>query len=154
MTLVSEKYFDFGIELMEKVSSSITVEKLQNDLDVTAIAKQSILQDNELITKFLECSKDNKCLEEVEKKKMYDELVQKIVNARFCEEFRAYRAEFTARGSMNKENNFTLRQSLDSYGRKRQAKKDKNKKGGTKKSGERKDSSQEEVVVKKLTISL
>ena len=74
---------------------------------------------------------------------MYDELVQKIVNARFCEEFRAYRAEFTARGSLNKENNFTLRQSLDSYGRKKQASKDKNKTRGTKKSGAKKDSSQE-----------
>jgi hypothetical protein len=40
MTLVSEEYFDFGIELMKKVSSSITVEKLQNDLDVTATAKK------------------------------------------------------------------------------------------------------------------
>jgi hypothetical protein len=41
MTLVSEEYFDFGIELMKKVSSSITVEKLQNDLDVTATAKKN-----------------------------------------------------------------------------------------------------------------
>jgi hypothetical protein len=59
MTLVSEEYFDFGVELMKKVSSSITVEKLQNDLDVTAAAKQAILEDNELITKFIECSTGN-----------------------------------------------------------------------------------------------
>jgi len=53
MTLVSEEYFDFGIELMKKVSSSLTVEKLQNDLDVTATAKQSIFfQDNELVRFF------------------------------------------------------------------------------------------------------
>jgi hypothetical protein len=138
MTLVSEEYFELGIELMKKVSSSITVEKLQNDLDVTATAKQSILQDNELITKFIECSKDNTCLEEVEKKKIYNELVEKVVNARFWEEFRAYRAEFTARGSHNKENNFALRQSLDSYSCKRKANKDKNKKTGTEKSGAKK----------------
>jgi hypothetical protein len=128
---------------MKKVSSSVTVEKLQNDLDVTATAKQSILQDNQLIRKFMECSKDNTCLEEAEeKKKIYDELVEKVVNARFSEEFRAYRAEFTARGSMNKENNFTLRQSLDSYSRKRKAYINKNQKIETKKNGP-KDSSQE-----------
>jgi hypothetical protein len=69
MTLVSEEYFDFGIELMKKVSSSVTVQKLQNDLDVTATAKQSILQDDKLITKFIECSKDNTCLEEAGRKK-------------------------------------------------------------------------------------
>ena len=57
MTLVPEEYFDFGVELMKKVSSSITVEKLQNDLDVTAPAKEAILEDNELITKFMECSR-------------------------------------------------------------------------------------------------
>ena len=142
MTLVSEEYFDFGVELMKKVSSSITVEKLQNDLDVTAPAKEAILEDNGLITKFIECSRENKCLEEVEKKKLYNELVEKVVNARFCEEFRAYRAEFTARGSENKQNNFTLRQTLDSYARKRQASTDKNKKRGAKKSGAKKDSSQ------------
>ena len=53
------------------------------------------------------------------------------------------RAKFTAQGSENKENNLTLRQSLDSYSRKRQASKDKNKKRRTKKSSAKKDSSQE-----------
>ena len=50
MTLVSEEYFDFGVELMKKVSSSLTVEKLQNYLDVTATTtKQSILQEDGLV---------------------------------------------------------------------------------------------------------
>ena len=57
----------------------------------------------------------------MEKKQLYNELIENVVNARFCVEFRAYRAKFTARGSENKENNLTLRQSLDSYSRKRQA---------------------------------
>ena len=93
MTLVSEEYFDFGVELMKKVSSSLTVEKLQNDLDVTATAKQSILQDDELIRIFLKCSEENTCLEEAEEKKnIYYALVGKVVNARFSEEL-----EFTAR---------------------------------------------------------
>jgi hypothetical protein len=48
-----------------------------------------------------------------------------------------------SRGSKNKENNFTLRQSLDSYSHKRKANKDKNKKRGTEKSGAKIDSSQE-----------
>jgi hypothetical protein len=77
------------------------------------------------------------------KKKIYKELVEKVVNARFCEEFRAYRAEFIARGSMNKENNFTLRQSLDSYSRKIKPNNGKKEKRGTKKSSAKKDSSQE-----------
>jgi len=34
MTLVSEEYFDFGLHLMEKISSSLTQEKLQSELGI------------------------------------------------------------------------------------------------------------------------
>ena len=59
-----------------------------------------MLQDKQVFSKFLECSKDNEYLEEVEeKKKKYEELVEKVVNERFSEGFRAYTADFIARGS-------------------------------------------------------
>ena len=56
---------------MGKVSTSLTVEKLQNALDAKATAKRSTLQDKQLVSKFLECSKDNEYLEEAEEKKKH-----------------------------------------------------------------------------------
>ena len=65
---------------------------------------------------------------EVEEKKKHEELIEKVVNAIFSEEFRACREEFTVRANKNKENNFTLHQKLDSYGRKRKSNDKKRKK--------------------------
>ena len=88
-----------------------------------------MLQDNQLFSKLLECSKDSEYLEEIEEKKQtYEELIEKVVNARFSDDFRVCRAEFTVRGCNSKENNFTLRQNLDSYGRKRKSNDKKRKK--------------------------
>ena len=51
-------------------------------------------------------------------------MVDKVINARFSEEFRAYKEEYTVRGGKSKLNNLTLRGQLDSYGKRKKKKKD------------------------------
>ena len=53
------------------------------------------------------------------KKIIFYELMENIVNARFGEESRAYKEEFTTRGSKNKKTNLTLRKTLDVIGSKK-----------------------------------
>ena len=47
MTLFSEQCFDFGLHLIEKISSSLTQEKLKSELGITQKAKKNILGDKE-----------------------------------------------------------------------------------------------------------
>eukprot|EP00536_Pseudo-nitzschia_multiseries_P006133 jgi/Psemu1/14547/gm1.14547_g len=85
-----------------KVSASVDQEKLGNDPDVTANAKDGILKNDELLEAFLDCSK---------------ELVDKVINARFSsEEIRAYREEHTATGTKYKRMNLTMREDIDVIG--------------------------------------
>ena len=120
MTLVSEEYFAFGVEAMKKVSSALTGEKLQNQLQTTQKEKQRILNDKSLLDLFMDCSANNNHLDgEEEKKIIFYELMEKIVNARFGEEIRAHKEEFTTRGSKNKKTNLTLRKTLDVIGSKK-----------------------------------
>ena len=120
MTLVSEEYFAFGVEAIKKVSSALTGEKLQNQLQTTQKEKQRILNDKSLLDLFMDCSANNNHLDgEEEKKIIFYELMEKIVNARFSEEIRAYKEEFTTRGSKNKKTNLTLRKTLDVIGSKK-----------------------------------
>eukprot|EP00536_Pseudo-nitzschia_multiseries_P000293 jgi/Psemu1/639/gm1.639_g len=66
--------------LMKKVSASVDQEKLDNDHDVTANAKDDILKNDELLEVFLDCSKGNVYLEKLsEKKKIFAELVDKVI---------------------------------------------------------------------------
>ena len=48
-------------------------------------------------------------------KNIFSELLEKVVNARFSEEMRAYTEEYTTRGSKNNPTKLALRPSLDSY---------------------------------------
>eukprot|EP00536_Pseudo-nitzschia_multiseries_P009562 jgi/Psemu1/23564/gm1.23564_g len=100
LTLGNEQYFYFEVMLMKKVSASVDQEKLGNDPDVTANVKDDILKNDELLEVFLDCSKGNVYLGKlIEKKKIFAELVDKVINARFSEEIRAYREEHTERGT-------------------------------------------------------
>eukprot|EP00536_Pseudo-nitzschia_multiseries_P019316 jgi/Psemu1/60050/gm1.60050_g len=76
LTLLNEQYFDFGVQAMKKV-----------DLNMTEHAKKEIMGDQELLDLFLDCSKSNDYLEEDrEKQKIFKELLDQVVNARFSEE--------------------------------------------------------------------
>ena len=124
LTLVTIKYFEFGSLLMEKVSEGLTQTKLKNNLGASEKGKKSILNDNEILQSFLKASEDNEHLKSVDDRtKIFKLLVDKVVNARFSEEFRAYKEEYTVRGGKNKEHNLTLRGSLNSLGAKRKKKK-------------------------------
>eukprot|EP00536_Pseudo-nitzschia_multiseries_P007333 jgi/Psemu1/17706/gm1.17706_g len=114
LTLVDEQYFHFGVMLMKKVSASVDQEKLGNDPDVTANAKDDILKNDELLGIFLDCCKGNVYLGKLsEKKKIFAEFVDKMINARFSEEIRAYREEHAARGTKYKGTNLTMREEID-----------------------------------------
>ena len=64
---------------------------LRNVRGVVRSAKESIVDDSELMGLFLDSSEGNEHLETMgEKIKMYKALVTKVANARFCEEFRTY----------------------------------------------------------------
>ena len=99
MTLVSEEYFDFGLRLMKKIANSLTQDVIKSELGVTKKAKQSLFRDNDLKQMFMNCCKDSNHLEKKqEKEKMYQELVNKTANAKYSDEFRAYREAHTVRG--------------------------------------------------------
>eukprot|EP00536_Pseudo-nitzschia_multiseries_P006491 jgi/Psemu1/15448/gm1.15448_g len=118
----NEQYFHFGVMLMKKVSASVDQEKLGNDPDATANAKDDILKNDELLEVFLDCSKGNVYLGKLsEKKKIFAELVDKVINARFSEEIRAYREEHTARGTKYKGTNLTMREEIDVIGSRKRA---------------------------------
>eukprot|EP00536_Pseudo-nitzschia_multiseries_P008597 jgi/Psemu1/20791/gm1.20791_g len=122
LTLVNEQYFHFGVMLMKKVSASVDQEKLGNNPDATANAKGDILKNDELLEVFLDCSKGNVYLGKLsEKKKIFAELVDKVINARFSEEIRAYREEHTARGTKYKGTNLTMREEIDVIGSRKRA---------------------------------
>eukprot|EP00536_Pseudo-nitzschia_multiseries_P005420 jgi/Psemu1/12527/gm1.12527_g len=114
LTLVNEQYFHFGVMLIKKVSASVDQEKLGNDPDVTANAEDDILKNDELLEVSLDCSKCNVYLGKLsEKKKIFAELVDKVINARFSEEIRAYREEHAARGTKYEGTNLTMREEID-----------------------------------------
>ena len=67
----------------------------------------------------MKASDDNGHVKSVgDRTKKFKLLVDKDVNARFSEEFRAYKEEYTVRGGKNKQSNLTLRGALDSLGAK------------------------------------
>ena len=102
---------------MEKVSEGLTQTKLKDNLGASEKGKKSILNDKEILQSFLKASEDNEHLESVDDwTKIFKLLVDKVVNARFSEEFQAYKEEYTVRGGKNKESNLTLKGSLDSLG--------------------------------------
>eukprot|EP00536_Pseudo-nitzschia_multiseries_P014108 jgi/Psemu1/37592/gm1.37592_g len=99
--LVNEQYFHFGVMSMKKVSASVDQEKLGNNPDLLEV--------------FLDCtSKGNIYLGKLsEKKKIFAELGDKVINARFSEEIRAHREEHAARGTKYKGINLTMREEID-----------------------------------------
>jgi len=113
LTLISEKYCGFGLKLMDKLSQLVTQTKLQSDLGVVKSAKENILSDKVLQEIFLKsCNDDTNLNGKEEKLEMYAILVSKAANARFCDEFRAYREAHTVRGCKKNLTGLSHRQEL------------------------------------------
>ena len=109
---------------MRKVSTALTLDKLKNNPNATEEAKSMVTNDSEVLESFLTSSEHNSTtIQKGNKKKIFHELVEKVVNARFSEEFRGYREKYTARGSENKETNLVLRGELDVIGSRKSSKK-------------------------------
>ena len=49
MTLVAPEYFDFGLEVMEKVSGALTTRKMQTKMGSTKESKRKMLHDKYLL---------------------------------------------------------------------------------------------------------
>lgn len=70
--------------------------------------------DTHLWQEFLKVSENNKHLNDIgDREKVYHELLEKVVNARFSKEFITYREENTVRDGKVKESNLTFRWELD-----------------------------------------
>ena len=52
LTLVISDYFEFGVQAMREVSSCLTFENLENDLDVAVSTRNNVLKKNELLREF------------------------------------------------------------------------------------------------------
>ena len=51
--MVNLEYFEFGVQVMRKVvSSCLTFENLENDLDVAVSTRNNVLKKNELLREF------------------------------------------------------------------------------------------------------
>ena len=82
------------------------------------------MNDQDLLECFLTASQDNVHMKsKVDLTTMFKLLVDKVINARFSEEFRAYKEKYTVRGGKSKLNNLTLRGQLDLYKKKKNKKK-------------------------------
>ena len=113
LSLVNEYYFEIWNKVMRKTASVLSVEKLNNNLNFTQLAKSEVKDDKKLIDEFLKVSSIFKEIDDDRKKKVFSELVEKILNATFSDRMRIYREDNTSRGSRNKSNNLGLRQNLD-----------------------------------------
>ena len=98
---------------MRKTESVLSFEKLNNNLNFIQLAKSEVKDDKKLIDEFLKVSSIFKEIDDDRKKKIFSELVEKILNATFSDRMRIYREDNTSRGSRNKSNNLGLRQNLD-----------------------------------------
>ena len=114
LTLVNTKYFDFGKNLMKEVSTALTKTKLQSNLNVCESAKKELLADKELFGNFCTISKNYKELLKKTRKKIFEELMEKVVNVKFSDVMRTVREDETTRGSEKKPTDLNTRTFLES----------------------------------------
>lgn len=91
MSAVNENYFEFGFKLIKKIASALTKDKLENDIHASEEGKKSIMKDIELRDEFMDISRkhNNQFLKKVDGvNNVYEELIEKTINARFSEENR------------------------------------------------------------------
>ena len=137
MTLMNKKYFDFGFKLLEIVSSKLTQDDLQNNILAPKIAKSEILENDDLFEEFwviLELHDNSYLKQKEDVKRIYHELLEKVVNSRFSEECRLFRQDHTVHGGTLTHNNLVFRENLDAMsGRKQKNEMKKDKKDKKKK---------------------
>ena len=81
----SQEFCPFGLELRKKLAGLVTQVELMMDKDAMRDAKEKILKDQQLLSKWLDLD------DMVSQMKMFDKLVEKVANGRFHEEVRIYR---------------------------------------------------------------
>ena len=118
MTLVNQEYFEFGDELLKKVSSEQTERKLSTKKVNVGGTKLEILEDTKLWDMFndISNSKNNSLCKNDERKKLYNALLEKVLNARITQEFRRYQEKYIARNSRENRLGLMTRPELKSIG--------------------------------------
>ena len=111
LTLVSPEYFNFGNKIMKLVAEAVDVKKFKN-LGNECIKKgrKLVTENTEVREQFMECSK-NSSLPEEEKKEIYNELIDKICNAKFGSVVRDYKDKNISRQG-KKTSDMALRSEL------------------------------------------
>ena len=125
LTLVNKEYFEFGNKLMIKASSAMTQTILKTKKDPVGTSKLQIKEDKKLWNEFdsISSATNNKLCSGNERKGLYDELIEKVLNTRFSQEFRRYWEKYIVRRSKVHRLNQTTREGLKSivpttYGKK------------------------------------
>ena len=99
LTLINPEYFDFAAIVIRKVSEAVTTTKLKRDMSVTRHKKKKLLGDMQLFESFLEISGGHQRLENQGKKKVFSEILEKVVNCKFNDVMNMVHEQNIARGS-------------------------------------------------------
>ena len=113
LTLVNPQYFDLGVKIMKRVSTSYTRDDLVGSMGVTKLSKEKVVNDEGLIQHFQNVSKDYEELDVNERKVIFQELMKKVVNAKYTDVVNVAKADFTSRGSKDNPTAFSTRQKLE-----------------------------------------
>jgi hypothetical protein len=98
LTLVAPGYFEFGRALLGSVASSVNQERFaQQGVNMAKIAKNSLSTQKGLLNMFLECASSFEFLPRDRKIKLYERLVEKIVNVKVNDEMKYYKDRKTGR---------------------------------------------------------
>jgi hypothetical protein len=94
LTLVAPGYFEFGRVLLASVASSVNQDRFaQQGVNMAKIAKNSLSTHIGLLNKFLECASSFEFLPRNGKIKLYERLVEKIVNVKIHDEMKYTKTE-------------------------------------------------------------
>jgi hypothetical protein len=89
LTLVAPRYFEFGRVLLGSVASSVNQERFaQQGVNMAKIAKRSLSTHTGLLNRFLECASTFEFLPRHKQIKLYERLLEKIVNVKINDEMK------------------------------------------------------------------
>ena len=84
---------------MKKVSEAVTTAKLKRDMSVTRHEKKKLMGDKRLFETLLETTEGHQGLDNQRKKKVFSEILEKVVNCKFNDVMNMVHEQNIARGS-------------------------------------------------------
>ena len=111
---MNPQYFDLGVKIMKRVSTSYTRDDLVGSMGVTKLSKEKVTNDEQgFIQHFQNVSKDYEELDVNERKVIFQELMKKVVNEKHTDVVSVAKADFTSSGSKDNPTAFSTRQKLE-----------------------------------------